>query len=263
MDNRLPFPKSVYILAGVYILISYLTLYFQGNSLAFFVAEDRFFEYLGALAFFISSGFFLYAYVLKRRNTNNIPIPIIKQLAFLTLALVFFFGAGEEISWGQRIFGFTTPESLIENNVQGETTIHNLELFEGSERLVTIDRLFEIFWFSFTIVIPIVYWLSESGRRFFDQFLPVPHWSIGALFLLNYLWAKFLRLTFFRSYSYYMFIPSVNPKISYPQAIREISESNFAVLFVLVAFYLFLEAKNPGSSPTPDIPNSAKYINNP
>ena len=32
----------------------------------------------------------------------------------------------EEISWGQRIIGFATPEVLIDANSQGETTLHNL-----------------------------------------------------------------------------------------------------------------------------------------
>jgi hypothetical protein len=34
--------------------------------------------------------------------------------------------AGEEISWGQRVFGFGTPEELNALNKQNETTIHNI-----------------------------------------------------------------------------------------------------------------------------------------
>lgn len=43
----------------------------------------------------------------------------------LLLALLFFYGAGEEISWGQRLFGFGTPEVFDEYNLQGETNLHN------------------------------------------------------------------------------------------------------------------------------------------
>ena len=32
----------------------------------------------------------------------------------------------EEVSWGQRLFGWGTPAILNEFNVQGETTLHNL-----------------------------------------------------------------------------------------------------------------------------------------
>lgn len=33
---------------------------------------------------------------------------------------------GEEISWGQRIFGFETPDWLKTKNLQKETNFHNL-----------------------------------------------------------------------------------------------------------------------------------------
>ena len=44
----------------------------------------------------------------------------------LLLAGVFLLGAMEEISWGQRLFSWGTPELLKEANEQGETTLHNL-----------------------------------------------------------------------------------------------------------------------------------------
>jgi hypothetical protein len=41
-------------------------------------------------------------------------------------ALGAFVFAGEELSWGQRIFGFATPEPLREVNRQGEFNVHNV-----------------------------------------------------------------------------------------------------------------------------------------
>ena len=41
-------------------------------------------------------------------------------------AVLFVIGALEEISWGQRIFDWSTPGSLASINEQGETTVHNL-----------------------------------------------------------------------------------------------------------------------------------------
>lgn len=41
-------------------------------------------------------------------------------------ALLAFFVAGEEISWGQRIFGLATPASLAAINHQDEITLHNI-----------------------------------------------------------------------------------------------------------------------------------------
>lgn len=42
------------------------------------------------------------------------------------IALGMFFVAGEEIAWGQQIFGWSTPTALEEVNVQQETTLHNI-----------------------------------------------------------------------------------------------------------------------------------------
>jgi len=45
---------------------------------------------------------------------------------FMLAATAVFFVAGEESAWGQQIFGWGTPESLSEVNIQGETTVHNI-----------------------------------------------------------------------------------------------------------------------------------------
>jgi hypothetical protein len=44
----------------------------------------------------------------------------------LIIALGTFFVAGEEIAWGQHIFGWSTPDALEAVNVQQETTLHNI-----------------------------------------------------------------------------------------------------------------------------------------
>lgn len=44
----------------------------------------------------------------------------------LLVALGTFFIAGEEIAWGQQVFGWQTPEALEAVNVQQETTLHNI-----------------------------------------------------------------------------------------------------------------------------------------
>ncbi|HWB56161.1 MAG TPA: hypothetical protein VG479_04405 [Gaiellaceae bacterium] len=47
-------------------------------------------------------------------------------LAYVLFGLLCFFIAGEEIAWGQRLFGFGTPERLEEINRQEEVTVHNI-----------------------------------------------------------------------------------------------------------------------------------------
>lgn len=43
----------------------------------------------------------------------------------LCVALGCFYIAGEEVSWGQQIFGWITPEFWLEVNDQSETNLHN------------------------------------------------------------------------------------------------------------------------------------------
>ena len=60
-------------------------------------------------------------------------------LVYALMCLAIVFVAGEEISWGQRMFGVETPEWFKENNRQDETTIHNLkELFPVVTQLYNI-----------------------------------------------------------------------------------------------------------------------------
>lgn len=77
---------------------------------------------------------------------------------FLLLSILLFFIAGEEISWGQRIFNINTPAELAKVNLQGEITVHNIRPFQ-----VQIDYIYMAvgLWGAFG-------WLF--ARKFFPQF---------------------------------------------------------------------------------------------
>ena len=76
----------------------------------------QFFQYL--FASIISCIIFI-----KSRNKRSFSI-----LIWLFFALACFIIAGEEISWTERITGFSL-NSISEANVQGETNFHNLPFF--------------------------------------------------------------------------------------------------------------------------------------
>lgn len=44
----------------------------------------------------------------------------------ILICLILFVMAGEELSWGQRIFGWATPEVISKVNAQNETNLHNM-----------------------------------------------------------------------------------------------------------------------------------------
>ena len=102
------------------------------------------------------------------------------RLVMLAGALGLLFGAGEEISWGQRIFGF--GESLdLSANRQGETNIHNLEV--GGYNLNKVVFTYGLglalaaYFIGLTALAPrwpaLRRWLTSLG-------IPVPTWGIVA-----------------------------------------------------------------------------------
>jgi hypothetical protein len=54
-------------------------------------------------------------------------IPTWLRVCFGLLALGCIYFAGEEASWGQHVLGFTPPQEVAENNLQGEFNLHNID----------------------------------------------------------------------------------------------------------------------------------------
>ena len=97
-------------------------------------SEDGPLEWIQFTAF--SFAFIFSSLVLWNRRNEGFTI---KWFAWLILALVCFFIAGEEISWGERLTGFGF-DALREINMQGESNIHNSEFFHHK----LLDPAFEI-----------------------------------------------------------------------------------------------------------------------
>jgi hypothetical protein len=60
------------------------------------------------------------------------------RLFFVLLALACVYTVGEEISWGQRLWNWSTPEFFRVHNLQSETNLHNLVVgpYQSSARQV-------------------------------------------------------------------------------------------------------------------------------
>jgi hypothetical protein len=228
------FKPALYIAIAVYIALAFSILAMGNNWIAATIPEDHFFELVGAFSLLVTSLLFFYGFWLARKTLDNGWDSLVKKLVYLSLALIFLFGAGEEISWGQRFFGFQTPEPLSQVNRQEEFNLHNLSAWEASDFLDP-DRLFDIFWFLFTVFIPAVALVAPTFRNFAGRFIPIVSWGIGLLFLYNYLWAKLAKVFFDAAY--------VFNRISLQQAIQEIKESNYALIFILVGLYAVWDLK--------------------
>jgi len=228
--KNLFFKPGIYLTMAIYIILTFTVLAFGDRVASAALPEDHFFENVGALSFFLTSVLFFSAFIRVRTFRDASRVFWIKQLVYLGFAILFLFGAGEEISWGQRIFNVQTPDSLNAINAQGEITVHNIS-FNGYE--IPFERLFDIFWLTLTVLLPITSVFVKPFERFVDKFSPIVHWGIGLLFLFNYTWAKVAKIMFQTVYTY--------GQVPFVQAVQEIKESNYALLFVLIALFVFLD----------------------
>lgn len=206
--NLMPLQETVYIkkenayvsevklLSGYIISIPFVVLFSylfyniaDGDTVILWGKEDSFFEWLTALFYFIS---FVLLLLTFKKNRN---------IFLLLLGMVMLFGTGEEISWGQRIFGFATPEEINKVNVQHEFNIHNLVVFNGKymdgelktglSRFLEMDLLFKIFTIFFGLVLPFLVYHFKLIAGLTKKFkIPVPPISIGIFFAISWIALK-------------------------------------------------------------------------
>jgi hypothetical protein len=89
-----------------------------------FAQEDGTVEWATFFAFVLAAGWLV---VVVRKRDRSWWF----QGATFLLALFCLAVAGEEISWGQRLFGFKPPDVFLERNFQQELNLHNVLMDEG------------------------------------------------------------------------------------------------------------------------------------
>lgn len=102
----------LHILFFGYIAVAHHPIY------GFLTRSEGAVEFLTFVAFLLG-GVALFAAALTTRR-------LLTRCAYVFGGIVLLFFAGEEISWGQRIIGFATPDFLADLNFQGEFNIHNI-----------------------------------------------------------------------------------------------------------------------------------------
>ena len=117
--------SSIFFLSVVIITIGFILLFlFHIELYDQLTSEDKIIENLSAVLLLFCSCFFLISFFHARKS----PLKIHYWLTYglLMLSIVFFLIAGEEISWGQRIFDLATPDYLSSVNEQDELNFHNI-----------------------------------------------------------------------------------------------------------------------------------------
>ena len=131
--------------------------------------EDSWVENLTAV-WFLLAGLLLVVTAWMERSSFRRCVYILGGLAMV-------FAAGEELSWGQRIFGFATPDFLMGLNQQKEFTVHN-----------AANGAFDIIYLNGTLLLCMVTSAAFFCRK--DRLFGIPLPSIllmlGFLILLSF-----------------------------------------------------------------------------
>ena len=136
--------------------------------------EDGPLEWLQFIEYFISSLFgILIFFKSKKKNSLN-------SLNWLILSAFCFFISAEEISWGERITGFTL-NSLTEISIQGETNLHNLPFFHN--------------YFLDPILIAICIFFGWIGWRKLPFLNSIPSKRLSLFFLITALYIFYYEIS--------------------------------------------------------------------
>jgi hypothetical protein len=177
-----------------------------------YVQEDGFVENLTAIFLFLCSIACLYRVFEYRKMKKPLWI-----FTYVALTILFFFAAGEEISWGQRIFGIQSSEFFLEHNKQAETNLHNM-IVNGKNlnRLIFAAPMFIVLTIYFVFLrlmvakIPFVHNLADRFR------VPLPrnqHIAVVVIATLMILTLKMVKVSELHELSFAMifFLIFLNP----------------------------------------------------
>ncbi|MCY4260904.1 MAG: hypothetical protein OXC91_11640 [Rhodobacteraceae bacterium] len=148
---------------------------------AHYIDEDGFLEWLTVLAL----GTITVVLVLRfRAEAANMTVR--QKITLIGLAILAAFGAGEEISWGQRLFAIETPEALRVINRQDETNIHNLVIGRINVNKTIFSKGILLTFLIYLGVITPLWHRSPRARAFLDSWgVPIPK---------RYQWASYLAI---------------------------------------------------------------------
>lgn len=99
----------------------------------------------------------------------------VHAVTWLGLVLLCLFAAGEEISWGQRLLGFSTPEFFLAHNAQRETNLHNMVVAGVKVNKLVFSQLMTVAAALYLLVLPILHRRNAAFARAVDALgVPVP-----------------------------------------------------------------------------------------
>jgi len=142
------FETIVYtLLATAAVGIIFYLFHFAPVTYTILISEDKWGEY-GTFVSYGIAGALLLALSFRRG-------PYLRRVMWVIIGLAAIFLAGEEISWGQRILGLSTPAFFLQYNVQLEITLHNMKAIN----VILLGRIagyVVLAWSVFSIIVSIL-----------------------------------------------------------------------------------------------------------
>jgi hypothetical protein len=210
--------------------------------------EDGVVETAGAVCLLLAAVYYLILFFRSNGESGWLCLGTGKNWFYLALAFFFFFGAGEEISWGQHYLHYATPEFWKSRNVQQELTVHNLiylnqREFSGAikpvwQRIFTVENIFTYGTLFYVFLLPLAVLRNRHVRQWVEAAgLPMAPLTLSWALLGYFAWVKLLK--FFILPEYLM------------QNNTEIMESMWGLLYLLIALHWYgrLRRRAAGGKP--------------
>ncbi len=229
-DDSRPSAWLVALTLLVLIPLVYCSIFLDQGTLSWLIEEEHPIELLGALSLLAGS----VACIILWFDIRGDPAwPRLRRMSILGFALLFFFGAGEEESWGQRILGIKTPPSIENVNEQGETNLHNLTALHS----INTDTLFSVLWLVIGVIVPVMA-LWPAPRRYLERFLPILPVALSGLFILN-------QILYWAFEAFFAHQPELDPS-QYPIAysLVEIKEKMAELLLATGFIFILLRRRS-------------------
>lgn len=160
--------KPIYVLCIlVFLSIGIVTLFLALTNKTYYVqsyiAEDHFVENASFFFWILASVFFLLSYRKQAKTQTTTLI----YFAFILLCLLL---GMEEISWGQRIWGFKGPSLITQHNLQHEFNFHDIGSISLQENA----------FFLFTVLLYLVIPVARESSSFFSNLFENIGWPISS-----------------------------------------------------------------------------------
>lgn len=172
--NRATVPAAYHLAAAAFVAFCLWLASSRPDAYRDAMQEDRLIEWVSVF-FYAAAGAALLVRSARKRRWFDVLV-----------GLFLLFVAGEEMSWGQRLFGLVPPSYFLEHNTQQEMNVHNFAgVFGGPKGPFTLVLM------GYAIVMPLVA-LVPMGRAVLARIGATPPpiaslpWFVAAIVL--FLW---------------------------------------------------------------------------